>query len=279
MPQILEREERETQKVFQKFVMFGLGRERHAVPVLKVKEIISSGRVFPIPRMPAFIEGILSLRGEIIPIVDLRKRFELPEAPKTEESRIVVLEMGSFFVGISVDQVFEVIKIEEGKIEPPPPLVGGLRADFLEGVCELESHLVTILNLEQIFSLSERSLLAEAAGGAAEEKKAPAPQGAAGSAPAGGGHDEVLGKWYEAVSAPAGAAQNKKAPPPVPPPPSSVAAAPSQEVAVGSDGRVRHGGRVLFLGTRLAGQTVRIESSGAEILVRRGEEIVKRFKS
>lgn len=276
MPQILEREERETQKVFQKFVMFGLGRERHAVPVLKVKEIISSGRVFPIPRMPPFIEGILSLRGEIIPIVDLRKRFELPEVPKTEESRIVVLEMGSFYVGISVDQVFEVIKIEEGKIEPPPPLVGGLRADFLEGVCELESHLVTILNLEQIFSLSERSLLAEAAGGTAEEKKTSASPAPAPSA--GAGHDEVLGKWYEAVNVPAGAAPGKKAtgsPPPSP----AAAAAPSQEAVVGSDGRVRHGGRVLFLGSPLAGQTVRIESSGAEILVRRGEEIVKRFKS
>ena len=89
MPPMADRDEAAQQKTFVKFVMFGLGQERYAVPVLKAKEIIQSGKVFPLPKMPAFIEGILSLRGDIIPIVDLRKRFDLPAVGKTDESRII----------------------------------------------------------------------------------------------------------------------------------------------------------------------------------------------
>ncbi|MEW6775209.1 MAG: chemotaxis protein CheW [Bdellovibrionota bacterium] len=152
------------QKKFQKFVLFGLGRERYAVPVSAVKEIIRAERIFPLPKTPPFIEGIISLRGDIVPVVDLRKRFDLPGGEKTAESRIVVFEMESFYVGISVDQVFEVVKVEEGAIEAPPPLVAGFQADFLQGVCELNGHLVTVLDAGRIFSASEQGALAGVTG-------------------------------------------------------------------------------------------------------------------
>ena len=270
MSPIEGREETRENKNFLKFVMFGLGAERYAVPVLKVKEIIATARIFPLPKMPAFVEGIISLRGEIIPIVDLRKRFDLPEAEDTEEARIVVLEMGNFFVGISVDLVYEVIKIDEDLVEPPPPLVGGLRADYLEGVCEINEHLITILNLEQIFSTTEKAILAQAAGGdeTAPESAAPAPQN-------GGKHDEFLGKWNEALST----STPKQAEPPA-----EVPAAPefevgaSQDVTVSPDGKVEHGGRMFFLGKRFAGQSVHVAPSAEGLVVSQGDDVIKRFR-
>lgn len=272
MSPIEGREEIRENKNFLKFVMFGLGSERYSVPVLKVKEIIATARIFPLPKMPDFVEGIISLRGEIIPIVDLRKRFELPEAEDTEEARIVVLEMDSFFVGISVDLVYEVIKIDEDLIEPPPPLVGGLRADYLEGVCEIGEHLITILNLEQIFSMTEKAILAKAAGGeeAAAENGLPAPSDS-------GNHDEFLGKWNDALSS--GKAKQAEAPAAAPAP-----AAPefevgaSQDVTVSPDGKIEHGGRMFFLGKRFAGQSVHVAPSAEGLVVSQGDEVIKRFR-
>ncbi len=261
------RDEAAQQKTFLKFVMFGLGRERYAVPVLKVKEIIQSAKVFPLPKMPAFIEGILSLRGDIIPIVGLRKRFDLPAVEKTEESRIIVLEMEKFFVGISVDQVFEVIKMEEESIEPPPPLVGGLRADFLDGVCEIEGHLITILNLEQIFSSTERVMLAEAAG-APDEEPAPRPK-----APSKTEKRAAKGAGPEAR--------------PVAEPPAREAAVPAaprlsgpEDVRAGADGKLQVAGRSYYVGTRFAGQTLRVEP-GEEggIVVRSEAGVIKKFRA
>lgn len=279
MSPIEGREETRENKNFLKFVMFGLGAERYAVPVLKVKEIIATARVFPLPKMPDFIEGIISLRGEIIPIVDLRKRFDLPEAEDTEEARIVVLELDTFYVGISVDLVYEVIKIDEDLVEPPPPLVGGLRADYLEGVCEIADHLITILNLEQIFSTTEKELLARAAG---SEDEAPAPAGtppAQGGAQS-GGHDEFLGKWDEALKKSGKASEG----PADAPPPSAEPAkpefevGPSQDVTVSPDGKIQHGGRIFFLGRRFAGQRVHVAPSAEGLVVSQGEEVVKRFR-
>ncbi|HEY8370672.1 MAG TPA: chemotaxis protein CheW [Thermodesulfobacteriota bacterium] len=147
--------------MIKKFVTLGLGASRYAVEVSKVREILARFEVAPLPKTPAYIEGIISLRGEIIPVVDLRVRFELPAKPRDEETRIIVVELPDCQVGIKVDRVFEVLKLDEAAIEPPPPLVAGLKADYLEGVCEVQGRLVTILRLDAILSTTERIQLAE----------------------------------------------------------------------------------------------------------------------
>lgn len=145
-----------------KFVTFGLGSERFAVPIGKVREVIAKYEVVPLPNMPDFIEGIISLRGDIVPVVDMRKRFEITATKEgTEENRVIVLDMDEVPVGIEVDVVHEVLKINEDDIEPPPKLVAGLSADYLEGVAEANGTLTVLLNMDRIFSTTERLVMKE----------------------------------------------------------------------------------------------------------------------
>lgn len=145
-----------------KFITFALGRERFGIPIDQVKEIIASYEVVPLPKTPDFIEGIISLRGEIIPVVEMRRRFEMPPREgEDEERRVIVLEMEDFIVGIQVDRVYEVLKLEEDAIEPPPRLVAGLKADYLDGVAEVNKKLTIILNLDEIFSTTEKIIIRE----------------------------------------------------------------------------------------------------------------------
>lgn len=147
--------------MIKKFVTLGLGASRYAIEVTRVREILARFDVSPLPRTPDYIDGIISLRGEIIPVVDLRIRFELPARPVDEETRVVIVELPDSLVGIKVDQVFEVLKLDESAVEPPPPLVAGLKADYLDGVCEVQGRLVTILRLEAILSTTERIQVAQ----------------------------------------------------------------------------------------------------------------------
>jgi purine-binding chemotaxis protein CheW len=147
--------------MLKKFVTFGLGASRYAIEVSRIREIIARFDIAPLPKVPEYIEGIISLRGEIIPVVDLRARFEMPARPRDDETRLIVVELPDCQVGIKVDRVFEVLKLAESAIEPPPPLVAGLRADFLDGVSEVKGRLVTLLRLEAILSTTERIQLLE----------------------------------------------------------------------------------------------------------------------
>ncbi|MDH3972809.1 MAG: chemotaxis protein CheW [Deltaproteobacteria bacterium] len=147
-----------------KFITFGLGREKFGISIDEAREIIADYNIVPLPRSPEFIEGIISLRGDIIPIVDMRARFEMAPGERDEETRIIVLEMQDFSVGIQVDKVYEVLKLPEDTIEPPPKLVGGLKGDYIDGVVEVKDKLTIILNLDEIFSATEKIVMKEGLG-------------------------------------------------------------------------------------------------------------------
>jgi purine-binding chemotaxis protein CheW len=144
-----------------KFVTLGIDNEKYGIEVGKTREIIARYDIVPLPRTPDFIEGIISLRGDIIPVVDLRKRFELKPKERDQNTRVIVVELRDFTVGVQVDSVFEVMKLTAEDIEPPPPLVSGLKADYLEGVAEVDSHLLTILNVDKIFSTDEKLMMGD----------------------------------------------------------------------------------------------------------------------
>ena len=144
-----------------KFITFGLDRERFGIPIEQVREIIASYSIVPLPKAPEFIEGIISLRGDIIPIVEMRRRFDMESRPGDEETRIIVIEMRDFSVGVQVDKVYEVLKLAEDDIDAPPKLVAGLKADYLAGVAEVNEKLTIILNLEEIFSTTEKIMMKE----------------------------------------------------------------------------------------------------------------------
>jgi purine-binding chemotaxis protein CheW len=140
-------------------VVFQLGAELYGVEISRVHEIIRLQSVTKVPRSPAFVEGVINLRGKVIPVVDLRRRFGLPTAEHTRASRIVVVELGDQVVGIVVDGVSEVLRVNTATVEPPSPVVAGIDSEYLHGIAKLTDRLVILLDLDRILARDERRAL------------------------------------------------------------------------------------------------------------------------
>ncbi|HEY3060903.1 MAG TPA: chemotaxis protein CheW [Chloroflexota bacterium] len=140
-------------------VVFQLGAELYGVEISRVHEIIRLQSVTKVPRSPAFVEGVINLRGKVIPVVDLRRRFGLPTADHTRASRIVVVELGDQVVGIVVDGVSEVLRVNTATVEPPSPVVAGIDSEYLHGIAKLSDRLVILLDLDRILARDERRAL------------------------------------------------------------------------------------------------------------------------
>ena len=102
-------------------VTFSIGEEEFGVDILKVQEIIRTMEITKVPRAEAFVEGVINLRGKVIPILDLRRRFKLPSKAHDKHTRIIVIEMNNMIVGFVVDSVSQVLRIPSNTVEPPPP--------------------------------------------------------------------------------------------------------------------------------------------------------------
>ena len=144
----------------EQIVVLDLGGEAYGVEIGRVEEIIRMQAVTRIPNGPAFIEGVTNLRGRVIPVLDLRKRFGLPASEATRRSRIVVGELGEHTVGLVVDGVSEVLLVSAEAIEPPSTLVTSADSAFLRGVAKLDERLILLLDLSRILSPSEQDDLA-----------------------------------------------------------------------------------------------------------------------
>jgi purine-binding chemotaxis protein CheW len=145
------------------YVSFILDNEEYGVPILKVQEIIRFTSLTRVPRASEFIEGVLNLRGRVIPVIDLRKRFSLPQAERDRNTRIVVVEVDNRTVGIIVDGVREVLQINSADIEPAPPLGSRVRTDFIEGMGKVGDRLMILLEIDKILSAEEKTALEEVA--------------------------------------------------------------------------------------------------------------------
>src|SRR6476660_3506879 len=130
-------------------VVFQLGAELYGVEIARVHEIIRLQTVTRVPRAPSFVEGVINLRGKVIPVVDLRRRFGLPSAEHTRSTRIVVVEIGDQVVGIVVDGVSEVLRVNTATVEPPSPVVAGVDSEYLHGIAKLPERLVILLDLDR----------------------------------------------------------------------------------------------------------------------------------
>lgn len=144
-------------------VLFKLGEEEFGVNILQAREIekLDQG-LTRVPKAPSFVEGVINLRGEIIPIVDLRKRFGLTLPPLGYDSRVIIVEVQEALVGMLVDAVVEVIRIPVSAVEPPPPITKGVESQYLSGVAKIGERLIVLLNLERALSPEESKELAEA---------------------------------------------------------------------------------------------------------------------
>jgi purine-binding chemotaxis protein CheW len=147
----------------QQYLTFMLGGEMFAIGILNIKEIIEYGRLTAVPMMPAFIRGVINLRGSVVPVIDLSARFGRPSAPITRRSCNVIIEVDSADakqdIGIVVDSVSEVLEIPFGEIEPPPAFGARIRADFISGMGKVDGNFVIILDLNKVLSVDELAML------------------------------------------------------------------------------------------------------------------------
>lgn len=144
-------------------VSFNIGDEEFGVDILKVQEINRMLDVTRVPNAPEYVDGVINLRGKVIPIIDLRRRFGLERKEHDKNTRIVVVELSGKVVGFVVDAVSEVLRIPKSVTEQPPPIVAGIGADYITAVGKLEDRLLILLDLEKVLSLEESRELADVA--------------------------------------------------------------------------------------------------------------------
>ncbi|WMW24925.1 chemotaxis protein CheW [Methanolobus sediminis] len=134
-------------------VIFNLGVEEFGVNIMQVQEIIRMPDITRIPRSPDYIKGVINLRGKIIVVMDLDRRFGMKETEMTDESRIVVVDIEGTIIGLVVDSVSEVIRLKGSNIEHTPEIITQkINADYLKGVGKMEDRLLILLNLENIIT-------------------------------------------------------------------------------------------------------------------------------
>ena len=136
-------------------VTFRLGKEEYGVDINSVQEIIRAADITPVPGAPDHVRGVINLRGKIIPVVDLRRRFGLPEIEESEDRRIVVVELGEKRLGMLVDSVSQVIKLSASVIEEMPEEATSVDANYIRGVGKLESRLIVVLDLNRSLLLTQ----------------------------------------------------------------------------------------------------------------------------
>ena len=135
-------------------VTFNLGKEEYGVEIASVQEIIRASDITPVPGAQAHVRGVINLRGKIIPVVDLRKRFGLSDEGTGDDQRIIVVELGVKRIGMLVDSVSQVIRLPSGVVEEMPEEATSVDENFIRGVGKLENRLVIILDLNKSLLLS-----------------------------------------------------------------------------------------------------------------------------
>lgn len=140
-------------------VVFRLGKEEYGVDIQQVREIIKVTDITRVPKAPDFLEGVINLRGQITPVLDLRKRLDFPEAERGEDTRIIVTEVGKNVVGMIVDSVSEVHRLPEKNIDPTPTISTEVGTEFIKGVGKMGDRLLILLDLKKILSKKEEKQL------------------------------------------------------------------------------------------------------------------------
>ncbi len=143
----------------QQMVVFELANEFYGVDISGVESIIKLQDITAVPQAPDFVEGVTNLRGTVLPVIDLRRRFSLPASERNGDTRIVVVDVEGSKVGMIVDAVNEVLRVAAESIEPPSPLVVTVSSAFITGIARLDNRLVILIDLSRVLSVDEKAEL------------------------------------------------------------------------------------------------------------------------
>ncbi len=141
-----------------KYLTFSLDGEEYGVQILTVREIIGIVDITCVPQMPTFVKGVINLRGKVIPVIDLRLKFQMEEADYTDQTCIIVVDVG-VLMGIIVDTVVEVLDIPSKDIDPPPPLGSNVDTSFVMGMGKVKDEVKILLDIEKVLSVQEMGAL------------------------------------------------------------------------------------------------------------------------
>ena len=146
-------------------VTFQLGEELYGVNIMDVKEIVRVQDIRPIPNAPMYVEGIFNLRSEIIPIISLHKRFHLRKLVTSEEDELlsgfIIVDIDGMKLGIIIDRISRVVTVEKDEIQPPPQMISGIGAEYIQGVVHQEEGYLIILDIRDLFNPKELQKIAE----------------------------------------------------------------------------------------------------------------------
>jgi purine-binding chemotaxis protein CheW len=148
--------QREMEGDLNQLISFMVGEEEYGLEILRVKEVIRIREITRLPRAPSFVKGIINLRGDVIPIIDLRDKFGLEHKEYTSMTRVIVVDVDGRLVGMVVDAASQVVRVPADQIDPPPPIVGGLSVEFIKGVGKIEERLIILLKIDRILSTQEK---------------------------------------------------------------------------------------------------------------------------
>ncbi|MBP7603947.1 MAG: purine-binding chemotaxis protein CheW [Spirochaetes bacterium] len=140
-------------------VCFKVGKEEYGIDILRVQEILKLPKITRLPKSADFIMGVMDLRGKVIPIIDLSRRFRIENGGAGEGKRAIVVDIRNKRVGLAIDSVSHVVKVEGKDIEPPPPIVKGISGRYIVGIAKLAEGFVIVLDIEQILTAEELTSL------------------------------------------------------------------------------------------------------------------------
>lgn len=143
-----------------RYLTFHIGEEDFALDILYVKEIVGIQKITEVPDMPDFIKGVINLRGQVIPLIDVRLRFEMPYREYDERTCVIVVDINNMMVGLVVDMVSEVTEIIEANISPPPQLAYSTRHQYIKGMGKIGEEVKIILNIDKLLFEQEIKQLA-----------------------------------------------------------------------------------------------------------------------
>jgi purine-binding chemotaxis protein CheW len=146
-----------------KFLTFALGKEEYGIEILKVREIIGLMESTTVPQTPDYMKGVINLRGKVIPVIDLRLKFSMPEVEYTQETCIIVVDVDGVQAGIIVDSVSEVMDIKRDEIEETPNIGQGIDTNFINGLSDKNGKLIILLNIEKVLSFEELEMVEQIA--------------------------------------------------------------------------------------------------------------------